>query len=114
MTARQLTWSSTLPNNLRLTQQHQLETVGTLNLTTFQTYLESQFLNPVSKNNLAGIYSALISYGTEISSQYDLYFEGDICELVRYDDDQANICKSYLNSKLEGGIQSVFEYYATL
>lgn len=50
-TARQLLWSSTLPNNLRLLHNG-VETVGEVKLSQFQIYLQSQFLNPISKKGL--------------------------------------------------------------
>lgn len=54
----------------------------------------------MSRNNLDDEYTALINYGTLISTLYNFYFVGDVCELERYSDDQANRCKSFLNSKL--------------
>ena len=89
--------------------------VGQIDLLRFQDELEDHFLNPVSRKELAGTYEALISYGTELANLYVPYFQDDVCELERYSDDEsANKCKDYLNAKLKGGIQSVFQYYATL
>lgn len=65
-TARQLLWSSTLPNNLRLLQNG-VESVGKVKLSTFQSYLQSQFLDPISKKGLQSIELQLIEHGTQIS-----------------------------------------------
>lgn len=114
VTARQLLWSTTIPNALRLITDHNTTKIGTLNFTAFEASLQNKFLNPVDSQALGQTYRDLLAYGISISAYYQSIFEGDICGLAMYSAAEAVDCRAQMSGRLEGGINSVFTYYATL
>ena len=111
---RQLLWSSTLSNNLRLIHENNMTQTGSVSLLAFQDRLESNFYNPVTTFDLGSVYLELMTNHLKISEAYLSTYNGNICERSDLTSYMTSRCKDELAGRLEGGISSVFAYYAVL